>query len=162
MAQAPRRHSEAGFLYVWLLIIVAVAGISAAALGERWTLNAQREKEAELRFRGQQIKGAIGSYWAATPGGARQFPPSLEDLVDDTRGPHVVHHLRRIYLDPFTGYADWILIPVDAANPTGQFRGVRSRARVPMLGIPASAASSPGQDPTVSDLEFIFTPPGSG
>ncbi|MCV2354915.1 type II secretion system GspH family protein [Paucibacter sp. B2R-40] len=99
-----------GFTYLWLLFMVALGGVALAALGQRQQLVQQREREAELRFRGEAIAKAIGGYMRASPAGANSLPQRLEDLLEDRRSGTVQRHLRRLYADPFTGRADWQLI----------------------------------------------------
>jgi hypothetical protein len=58
---------------------------------------------------------AVASYHAATPGATKQFPLRLKDLVEDRRGPVMLRHLRKIYVDPMTGRAEWGLIKAGEA-----------------------------------------------
>jgi type II secretory pathway pseudopilin PulG len=105
-----RPASCQGFTYLWLLFVVALGGVALAALGQRQQTVQQREREAELRFRGDAIAKAIVSYMRQSPAGANSLPQRLEDLLEDRRSGAVQRHLRRLYADPFTGKADWQLI----------------------------------------------------
>jgi type II secretory pathway pseudopilin PulG len=119
-----------GFSYLGLLFFIALTAAALAALGQRWSMAAQRERERELLFRGQAIVRAIESYAAATPG-RPAYPQRLEDLVEDRRGLLPRHHLRQLYADPFTGQTDWVLIP--APSPATGILGVQSRSERPLL-----------------------------
>ncbi|MCV2353689.1 type II secretion system GspH family protein [Paucibacter sp. B2R-40] len=121
---------QRGFTYLGLLFFVAITAAGLAALGQAWSTAAQRERERELEFRGNEIAQAIGSYLKTSPGLA-QYPASLDDLLADRRGPKTRHHLRRAYADPFTGKPDWVLVP-DAANPK-TFSAVHSRSERALL-----------------------------
>ena len=123
---------QRGFTYLGLLFFVAITAAGLAALGTAWSTAAQRERERELEFRGTEIGQAIASYLKTSPGLA-QYPSSLDDLVADRRGPKTRHHLRRAYADPFTGKADWVLVP-DTANPQN-FSAVHSRSERPLLRV---------------------------
>ncbi|WP_263569938.1 hypothetical protein [Roseateles oligotrophus] len=81
-----------------------------ASLGQRQQTLQQREREAELRFRGEAIAKAIAAYMGASPAGTNSLPQRLEDLLEDRRSGTVQRHLRRLYADPFTGRTDWQLI----------------------------------------------------
>lgn len=105
-----RRHHAAGFTYLGLLIFIAVIGLASAASVTVGTLVQRRGAEQELLFVGSQFRNAFQSYYAATPAGQRPYPDTLEELVKDPRFPQPVRHLRRIYADPITGKADWILL----------------------------------------------------
>lgn len=98
--------TQKGFTYLGLLIIVAVMGAGLAAFGTIYSHAAQREKEVELLFAGEQIRAAIESYHRKSPG-ASAYPKKLEDLVEDKRFPMPVRHLRRVYADPMTGGTQW-------------------------------------------------------
>ncbi len=121
---------QRGFTYLGLLFFVAITAAGLASLGQAWSTAAQRERERELEFRGNEIAQAIASYLKTSPGLA-QYPSSLDDLLADRRGPKTRHHLRRAYVDPFTGKPDWVLVP-DPANPKN-FSAVHSRSERPLL-----------------------------
>ena len=107
--QALTPIKQKGFTYLGMLIIVAVMGAGLAAFGTIYSHAAQRDKEAELLFVGEQIRDAIESYHRKSPG-ASAYPKKLEDLVEDKRFPMPVRHLRRVYADPMTGGTDWGLV----------------------------------------------------
>ncbi len=109
-----------GFTYVGMLIFVALAGAGMAAFGELASHAAQREKEAELLFRGNAYRAAVESYYRKE----QRYPQSLEQLLEDKRFPMPVRHLRRLYADPMTGAPDWALVEA----PGGGFMGVHSRS----------------------------------
>jgi type II secretory pathway pseudopilin PulG len=97
-----------GFVLLGLLIVLVLGGIGLMAAVDMWTLQRQREREAQLLFVGDQYRLAIQRYYyAAPPGSARTLPPSLQDLLEDQRYPHAVRHLRRLYPDPITGQPKW-------------------------------------------------------
>ena len=129
MKSAAGQH---GFTYLVMLFFVALTAAGLAALGQSWSNAAEREREAELVFRGNEIARAIASYAAASPDpAAQQFPRALEDLLVDQRGPKTRHHLRRLYLDPFTNAADWELVPM--AEGSDRFNAIHSRSPHPLL-----------------------------
>lgn len=118
------RRAQSGFTYLMAMIVVAVLGTGFAAYGEAASRAREREKLAELRWIGVQFREAIGLYYQRTPGAAKSFPRSLEDLLEDKRFLSRQRYLRRIYLDPFTGKAEWGLVPA----PQGGVMGVYSLA----------------------------------
>jgi len=85
-------------------------GAGLAAIGTWWSTVAKREREEELLFVGEQFRSAIRSYFDRTPDGAKVFPRTLLDLVEDNRGVKPLHHLRQIFRDPMTGTREWGLI----------------------------------------------------
>ncbi|MFT7722137.1 MAG: type II secretion system protein [Roseateles sp.] len=147
----PRLPRERGFSYLAVLFLVALTAAGLAALGQAWSTAAQRERERELAFRGGEIARAISAYLRAAPPG--QLPASLDDLLEDRRGPSPRHHLRRRYADPFTGEPDWVLLP-DAAQP-GRFGAVHSRSTQPLL-----RAAAPDGSPLRSAQDWVFAAAG--
>jgi type II secretory pathway pseudopilin PulG len=150
------RNGERGLTYLGLLVLLAVLGAGLAQLGTVWSTQAQRAREAELRFRGEQIREAIARYRGARQ--PAQWPPSLEALLDDRRegvpgAPR--HHLRRLWTDPFTGQADWELLPPAGAAPGGppSVAGVRSRSD--RIRITDAATAADNNVPRVSDWRFV-------
>jgi type II secretory pathway pseudopilin PulG len=121
-ALTPIKHK--GFTYLGMLIIVAVMGMGLAAFGQIYSHAAQRDKEAELLFVGEQFRDAIESYYRKSPGSS-VYPRTLEDLVEDKRFPMPQRHLRRIYADPMTGAGEWGL--VEAPGGAG-IMGVHSQS----------------------------------
>jgi type II secretory pathway pseudopilin PulG len=101
--------AQKGFTYLGLMIIVMVMGMGLAAFGTIYSQSAQRDKEAELLFVGEQFRAAIESYYRKSPGQAA-YPKTLEELIEDKRFPMPARHLRRIYRDPITGSTDWGLV----------------------------------------------------
>ncbi len=104
------RQSQRGFSYLFMLFFVAITAAALAALGQAWSTAAERERERELEFRGNEIARAILSYQKAVAG-RLESPRSLDDLLEDRRTPNARHHLRQRYPDPFTGKPDWVLVP---------------------------------------------------
>ena len=101
---------EKGFVYIWALFSVALLGVVMAGIGEVWQTKAQREKEQELLFVGEQFRKAIMSYYNNATGGPKQYPESLEDLLLDDRSSTSKRHLRKIFLDPMTNSYKWGLV----------------------------------------------------
>ena len=104
------RRSEDGYTYLLLLFGVAAMGLAAATAAESWGMLAQRERERELLFAGNQYREALRRYYEAIPEAAQRHPAKLEDLLQDTRFAGMRRHLRRIYPDPMTGQPDWVLL----------------------------------------------------
>ncbi len=108
LIQCNKKHS--GFTYIGVLMLVAVSGIGLAGVGIVWHQDAQREREKELLFIGEEFRHAIGSYYESTPDSVKQYPKKLEDLLLDNRFPVTKRHLRKVYTDPFSSDADWGLM----------------------------------------------------
>lgn len=99
-------------------------GAGTLAYGELASRAAQREKEQELLFIGNQFRQAIGAYYERSPGGAKRFPRKLEELLEDRRHLVPQRYLRKVYADPMTGKRDWGLV----AAPDGGIMGVYSQS----------------------------------
>jgi hypothetical protein len=64
--------------------------------------------EQELLTIGAAFADALQSYADATPAGLPPQPPALKDLLKDTRQSGLVRrHLRKVFVDPMTGRAEW-------------------------------------------------------
>ena len=147
-----KRKSAAGFTYVGLLIGVALFGLALSMLGTVWKTAAQREREKELLFIGHEYKAAIAAYYAA---GGRQFPAELSDLVEDKRWPEPRHFLRRLYADPMTSKADWVLIRDESG-----ISGIASSSNIPPIkksGFQIDEVEFEDAE-TYQDWKFVFTP----
>lgn len=94
------KQLQAGFTYMGLLAVIAIAGIGMAGTGIVWHQDSQREREKELLFIGEEFRKAIGSYYESSPNGTKQFPNTLDDLLLDKRFPVTKRHIRKLYADP--------------------------------------------------------------
>lgn len=157
------RTGERGFGYVGIILIVAAFGIGLAAIGELWSTQAQREREAELLLVGRAYRQAITSYLGSTRPGMPAYPQRLEDLLEDRRGPVLRRHLRSLYADPITGSSDWGLV----TTPDGRIRGVFSKSQRAPLKSAGFSASEPAFEQAKSYRDWRFehlprnTPPAS-
>ena len=113
---------EQGFTYLALLVFIVIIGILLSVGSQVWVQSAQREKEQELLFVGDQFRQAIGMYYQHTPGAVKTYPKHLEDLLVDTRYPAKQRYLRKLFRDPLTGQAKWGLVE----SPDGGVMGVYS------------------------------------
>lgn len=149
--------AQKGFTYLGLMIIVMIMGMGLAAFGTIYSQTAQRDKEAELLFVGEQFRQAIGSYYKMGPGG--QYPKKLDDLLEDKRFPMPIRHLRRIYADPITGSTDWGIVETpDKAGVMGVF----SRSEEKPIKSGNFSPSEPFDDAeNYTKWTFVYTPPST-
>lgn len=115
------KRRQQGSVFMGMLVTVAVVAVMLMEVGTLWSSVLQRERELELLTRGNQIRRAIGLYYAAS----NTFPKSLDDLVLDRRQPTIKRYLRRVYDDPLTGNAEWGVV----AGPGATIMGVFSNAK---------------------------------
>ena len=150
------KRDQSGFSYLFVLMLIALVGMGLAAAGTLWRTDAQRAREADLLFVGEQYRQAIRSYYERDPAQPR-LPQSIDDLVEDTRYPTVVRHLRRVYRDPLTGNALALIRTPD----TQGIVGVYSEA----AGQPLKLAGFPPEDSAFAsaaryaDWRFVFRVP---
>lgn len=155
-ASSARSHriGQNGAALLTVLVMVVVAGLAAAKGGQALGALLQREREAELLWRGQQYQQAIARYCGVRQGAPQMFPSQLEDLVRDPRFPGIVRHLRRLYPDPMTG-AEWELVK----DPAGRIVGVRSTSTLKPFqkaGFPKGLEDLEGKS-SYREWEFVFT-----
>ena len=84
---------DAGYAMAGLLVAIAIMGITMSMIMPTWRTWAQREKEAELIFRGEQYLRAIELYQRRFAGA---YPTDVQMLIDQ-------RFLRKAYMDPMTG-----------------------------------------------------------
>ncbi len=121
-------HGEQGYLMVALLVALSVMAIMMGAAMPAWHTLAQREKEAELIFRGEQYARAIGLWQRRF---ANAAPPSIDVLVEQ-------RYLRKKYKDPITN-DDFQLLGPGAALP--------GQTQSPLTGQAQSGQAQSGQVP---------------
>lgn len=111
-----RAHRQRGFTYLGLIILVAILGLVGAAGLKMGSLLQRQAAEQELLDIGAQFSDALRSYAVATPPGQPQQPPTLSALLRDPRVPQLRRHLRKLYVDPITGRAEWGLLYQPGSN----------------------------------------------
>ena len=126
------RHREAGFTYLGLIIFVFIIGLVGAATLKIGSLLQRAHLETELLETGAQFGIALKTYAEATPRGQPTQPPSLQELLRDTRFPNPRRHLRKIFVDPATGRAEWGLVRVGEGEG-GRILGVYSLSQATPL-----------------------------
>jgi type II secretory pathway pseudopilin PulG len=126
-----------------LLVALSIMAVMMTVAMPVWHQTAQREKEAELIFRGQQYARAIGLFerkYANTP------PPDLDVLVRE-------HFLRKKYKDPITN-KDFVPIPAAQAgaatpgaipgeSPAATFQRNNAAATQPQTGAQPQRGAAP-------------------
>lgn len=117
-----RKKRQTGFTYLTILFAIAMAGVILANTGIDWSQSAQREKERELLFIGNQYRQAIALYYERTPGVIKRYPTKLDELLSDTRYNPPQHYLRKLYRDPILNQEQWGIVTA----PGGGIMGVHS------------------------------------
>jgi type II secretory pathway pseudopilin PulG len=118
---------------VVLLVAMAVAAIWMSALLPAWRQQAQRQKEEDLIFIGEQYARAIVLFQMKNQGA---FPPNIEALVSG-------HYLRKQWKDPMTGEDFAVVGPNIAAQPGAPGRGTSPAPSTP----PQPGRGIPGGQP---------------
>ncbi|WP_228277587.1 type II secretion system protein [Acinetobacter dispersus] len=112
---------QSGAVYVWMLVSLIFLSLG---LGQ-WSINyatiKQREKEQELIKVGLIYRNAIHEYYESSPGGVKNLPEKLEDLLKDPRYLDTRRYLRKLEKDPMTSLNFEII-----RNTNGQIIGVHS------------------------------------
>lgn len=137
------------------VVVVLLVSLAATLAAQRSSFESRRERELDLLFVGLQIRDAISSYAQAggSAAGMMAYPKSLEDLLEDNRTPVMVRHLRRLYADPMTGQADWVLEKIQ-----DRIVGVHSRSTATPIrhaGFPADLETAFAEARSYRDWRFV-------
>jgi hypothetical protein len=109
-----KHRSDAGFSLAALIFFLTAASVAIAAIVPAYQMQAKREQEEELIFRGEEYTRAIQKF-------RRRFgvyPTSIDQLLSTNQ----LRFLRRKYVDPITG-KDFRLINL---NPDGSLTGSKT------------------------------------
>lgn len=129
------RTTQGGFTYLMVIALIALLGLALSVIGPRWADDAQREREQELLKVGALYAQAIKSYYEASPGSLKQYPPDLQSLLLDTRFVGMRRHIRRLYADPLQPDRPWGLV----RDNDGRVHGIFSQdERAPLRQAPLS------------------------
>ena len=113
-------RSEGGYTLVALLLVMSLVALYALAAAENVKQQAQREREKEAIFRGQQVADAIRSYYQYRGGGrtgVNGLPTSIDQLLEGIpKGTKKLQILRsEAAHDPLSKSGEWKLV-----GPTSQ------------------------------------------
>jgi type II secretory pathway pseudopilin PulG len=117
-----KQRNEGGYTLVALLALMTVLAIFAAAAAPNIRRRAQREKEVEAIFRGEQVAQAIRAYYAHQRGrlgqGETALPTSMDQLLEGIpSGTKKIQVLRpSAARDPLTVEGEWRLVRPRSAD----------------------------------------------
>lgn len=97
-----KNRNEKGYLLLSIMLLITIMLIMLAAEAPRIQQQIKRAKEQELVYRGKQYAIAVRKYVHKFG----RYPTSLEQLEDTNH----LRFLRKRYIDPMTGKANWKLI----------------------------------------------------
>lgn len=125
------------------MFLLALLVLSTVAAAPTVLSNIQREREAEMVWRGQQYTRAVRMYYMKL----HRFPTALDDLTKPKTG---IRFMRQAYKDPMNQVdGSWRLIYV---GPNGQLIGSLTN-RILGVGVGAQFAQ-PGAVPGVASSSF--------
>ncbi|WP_373991164.1 type II secretion system protein [Duganella sp. BuS-21] len=172
-----------GFTYLSLIIVVAIIALVAASALKLGSVLQRSRAEQELLTIGAAFSDALKSYADATPQGQATQPPSLKELLKDPRFPGTRRHLRKIFVDPMTGNAEWGITylgnktgvlavyslsaakPVKIGNFPARFGGFEDRHKISdwkfTMAAEQSAARSAEEKPTPTTIDVSVPPQNS-
>ncbi|MDR3724588.1 MAG: type II secretion system protein [Terracidiphilus sp.] len=93
------KESEAGYTLLAVIFLLFLLTLSLSLAAPRVAREIQRDRERETVQRGLQYRRAIQLYYRKF----HAFPPSLDALVKTNN----IRFLRKKYVDPTTGKAEW-------------------------------------------------------
>jgi type II secretory pathway pseudopilin PulG len=146
------RASERGYAMAVLLVAMSVMAIMMTVAMPVWKQMSQREKEAELVFRGQQYARAIELMQRKMPGA---LPPNIDLLVTQK-------FLRKKYKDPITGEDFDTVLPAQAValTPGSQQPGQPVTGRGGATGATGAGRSNTPPTPPTPPTTLGATRPG--
>ena len=170
--QSSANHSQRGYALVSLLLVMSLLALFALGAAQNIRQQAQREREKEAIFRGEQVGDAIRSYFQFRvryqgAQGVNGLPTSMDDLLQGIQLPGKTKKLQILRAeaahDPLSTSGEWKLV-----GPTSQDVGAFVKSlTVYSGGVPptprgdmARLASLIPQMTNVLDTESTNTAPG--
>lgn len=123
LTRNPRSNTEGGYTLVALLVVMSLMALFALAAAPQVRQQAQREREKEAIFRGEQVAEAIRSYYRYRGAqGVNSLPTSMDQLLEGIpRGTKKLQILRsEAARDPLSSSGEWRLI-APTSQDFGQF-----------------------------------------
>ena len=106
----PGRQGEQGYMLLAVVVMVALVLIALAVAAPVVARDLRRDKEVESEHRAQQYVRGLRLYYRKF----KTYPPSMDALEKSNN----VRFLRKQYVDPLTGKADWRIIHVGENQTT--------------------------------------------
>ena len=108
-------REEGGYALVALLVVMSLMALFAMAATSNVKQQAQREREKEAIFRGEQVADAIRSYYGSKgKGGANSLPTDMDQLLEGIQIPGRTKKLQILRVsaakDPLSSSGEWRLI----------------------------------------------------
>src|SRR6267143_1334650 len=144
-----RLRGQHGHAMAVLLVSMSVMAVMLTVIMPVWKQTSQREKEAELVFRGEQYARAIGLFQKKY---ANAFPPNLDLLVEQK-------FLRKKYKDPITN-SDFV--PLLQGQGTAATPGSGSQTAARPGQTPSPVQSNPATGPRPTTRATPTTPSAGG
>ena len=147
MHRTRRGRPAGGYALLILMMMVTLLLVALTAAMPSIYMEAQREREEELIFRGNEYARAIAFFHKQF----NRYPTSVDELLKKTNG---VRFLRRAYTDPMSKNGKWRFIH---SNPQGVLIDslTQASAAVPgtgagaLPGVGTGAAPGAGFGPTI-------------
>lgn len=173
----PGKRRDGGFTYLSLIILVAIIGLVSASTLKLGAVLQRSRAEQQLLDIGAAFSDALQSYADATPAGFPPQPPSLKELLKDPRFPGVRRHLRKLFVDPMTGNAEWGVVylgdklgvlavyslsdakPVKIGNFPARFEGLAGKQKISEWRFAATGKAVPGTGAGVGASRIPPAPP---
>lgn len=173
----PRKRRDGGFTYLSLIILVAIIGLVSASTLKLGAVMQRSRAEQQLLDIGAAFSDALQSYADATPAGFPPQPPSLKELLKDPRFPGVRRHLRKLFVDPMTGSAEWGVVylgdklgvlavyslsdakPVKIGNFPARFEGLAGKQKISEWRFAATGKAVPGTGAAAGASRIPPAPP---
>jgi len=163
-----KSNGEGGYALVALLVVMSLLALFAMSAALNVKQQAQREREKEAIFRGEQVADAIRSFYRSRGGqGVNSLPTNMDQLLEGIQIPGRTKKLQILRTaaakDPLSSSGEWKPIA-----PTSQdFAGLVRNLTVYSGGVPPTPRSDFGalaalipQMTNVLDTKSTDTAPG--
>ena len=122
--QIKQAYDERGYALVALLIVISLMALFAMAATANVKQQAQREREKEAIFRGEQVADAISSYYRSKgASGVNSLPTNMDQLLEGIQIPGRTKKLQILRTsaakDPLSSSGEWKFITPSSQDMAG-------------------------------------------
>jgi hypothetical protein len=140
-----RGRGQQGYALLVVMFLLTLLVLMTITVAPNVVTSAQREKEAEMVWRGKQYARGIKRYYMKL----HRFPTELDDLTKPKIG---IRFMRQAYKDPMNDVdGSWRLIYV---GPNGQLIGSLKNRNIGGPGIPAASLASSSNSSSFGNSSF--------